>query len=467
MKPGHIRVFDGLRVTTEHIDHLQGSFHSAIEDIRSVIGLDQVFSGFGVVKEGDNAIIVRPGLAFDAAKNRIVCDDPKTLDVSFETGEEQKFVCVKYQQIEDGFVEERPTLIWDACSLLIRTSQPDPNENLVVVAILARQDDGDAFEIITPLSSNEKQEDKAINEDAENEEKATKQRTEDREGNEPVAKPIITNGTQDSREDNPEIFDNTDLVEVPSSDEIASAESSGRSELLAATSPQARLQVMQGILRLEGNQQEAYLGTLVLESLKQQSESGSNSGRDEQLRFMLDEKEIALDFVPTSLTFQTIIDATFKSIDNPALAGAVPEEETGTAESDLTFQTTAQGEATFNESDVSQFGMSTVRAHSSVESGNSHLCSSDLTEKGIALVKFSAFFEAPENDGSSMISEILQHVELLVTVDERLGRGFSMSCKLFWIGGATKELIENIERQSVRFMWKSVVAWKAMGDQYR
>ena len=86
MRPGHLNVFDGLRITTEHMNYLQGSFHSAVQDLRGILGLGAVFEGFEVTLEG-NSVTVGPGLAFDLQKNRIVLDQPVSVELNFAPGE--------------------------------------------------------------------------------------------------------------------------------------------------------------------------------------------------------------------------------------------------------------------------------------------------------------------------------------------------------------------------------------------
>ena len=148
MRAGHIQVFDGLRMTTDHMNHLQGSIHSAIQDIREILGLGKIHAGFEVVKESDQAVTVQPGIAFDFQKNRIVCDEPQTVEVTFESEEETKFICAKYEQIEDGVVEGQPTLIWDSCSILLRNSPPTTEENLVNLAVLVWNQQQETFEVV-------------------------------------------------------------------------------------------------------------------------------------------------------------------------------------------------------------------------------------------------------------------------------------------------------------------------------
>jgi hypothetical protein len=141
MRPAQIRVFDGLRLTTEHLDHLQNALQSSVEDLREIVGLGVVFRGFEVVASGDHAITVQPGLAFDFARKRLVRDEPLTVEVQIEAGAAQ-FVCLKHDQIEDGQVENQFTLIWDSCSAVVQPTLPTAEDNLLPLAIVSRADDG-------------------------------------------------------------------------------------------------------------------------------------------------------------------------------------------------------------------------------------------------------------------------------------------------------------------------------------
>ena len=137
MRPGHLNVFDGLRMTTEHMNYLQGSFHSAVQDLRGILGLGVVHKGLEVVVEG-SAVTVQPGLAFDQQGNRIVLDMPLTVEMNFAPGEDTKYVCVKYDQIEDGEIEGRFTLVWDSCGVVVLPELPDEADNLVALARVDR-----------------------------------------------------------------------------------------------------------------------------------------------------------------------------------------------------------------------------------------------------------------------------------------------------------------------------------------
>ena len=142
MKPSQIRVFDGLRLTTDHVNHLQGAFASGCEDFRQILGLGKPQSGLEVSVQDDGSVTIQPGVAFDFQKNRLACDNPLQLPLNFGRQDQAKFVCLKYEQVEDGVVEGHPTMIWDSCSAVVRDSPPDPKENLVALAIIVRDAEG-------------------------------------------------------------------------------------------------------------------------------------------------------------------------------------------------------------------------------------------------------------------------------------------------------------------------------------
>jgi hypothetical protein len=144
MKPGHIRVFDGLRITTGHLNHLQAGIQSSFEDLRSIVGTGPV-RGMSV-SIAEDKVTMQPGLAIDGSFNRIVSDDPLTQPVAFASGDTEKYVVVKYQAVEDGIVEGQPTLIFDSCVMSILDAPPDPKDNFVVIAKLVKTDLGVSVE---------------------------------------------------------------------------------------------------------------------------------------------------------------------------------------------------------------------------------------------------------------------------------------------------------------------------------
>jgi hypothetical protein len=148
VKPGSIRVFDGLRVATEHINHLQDALQSSIDDLREAVGLGRVLHGFDVLPEGDAAIVVGPGLAFDRNRHRLVVDEPQRLDVQFPLGRDVLYVCARYEQVEDGEVEGRSTLVWDSAALVLADALPAPEDDIFPLAKLVRAEGAGGFRVV-------------------------------------------------------------------------------------------------------------------------------------------------------------------------------------------------------------------------------------------------------------------------------------------------------------------------------
>jgi len=151
MQPAFIRVFDGLRVTTEHIDHFQGSLHSAMADVRRILGTARVHRGFGVTPGDGSSVVVQPGLAFDVAGNRIVSDDQIPLDVPPLGVTDVAYVCIAYAQVESGVVDGKATLVFDSCLADVRRAAPSPLENALVLARLVPKSDASGdFDVVSP-----------------------------------------------------------------------------------------------------------------------------------------------------------------------------------------------------------------------------------------------------------------------------------------------------------------------------
>lgn len=142
MQPRNIEVFDGLRITTDHLDHLQGSIHSALEDFRGILGLGRVHRGFGVVAVDEHSIQVDPGLAFDSQRRRVVSDEPVKLEVPAAVATAPQFVCVSYDQGADGEVEGHLTRVWDSARVDIRPAPPALTDDAIVIAQLLPVDGG-------------------------------------------------------------------------------------------------------------------------------------------------------------------------------------------------------------------------------------------------------------------------------------------------------------------------------------
>ena len=147
MRPSQLRVFDNLRITTEHIEHLQGALHSAVRDLRDLAGAGRAARGLTVTAGSSGRdITIAPGLAFDNALHRLPLDAPQTLSVTFAPDQTAQTVCLNYIQQETGEVEGRATLLWDDCVAEFGPSPFPANDPRVPIARLER--DADSFRII-------------------------------------------------------------------------------------------------------------------------------------------------------------------------------------------------------------------------------------------------------------------------------------------------------------------------------
>jgi hypothetical protein len=152
MKPSYVNFFDGMRVSAEHMDHLQGSLHSAIGDLRGIAGAGRVQEGFEVVANADGMLTVQPGLAFDRERNRIVSDEPRLVSPVFANGSRIAYVCVEYASSSTGVVDDVPTLIWDACKVVVRPDAPAAEETQIALARIRRAVEGGGIEVETLAS---------------------------------------------------------------------------------------------------------------------------------------------------------------------------------------------------------------------------------------------------------------------------------------------------------------------------
>jgi hypothetical protein len=495
MKPGHIRVFDGLRVTTEHMEHLQGSLHSALEDLRTILGLGRVHYGFEVEAEGDNAVVVHPGLAFDRQKNRIVLDEPKSLPVSFAPGEESRYVCVRYDQIEDGQVGEQYTLIWDTCAVALRPDAPEPDEDFITIARLDKT--GDAFDVVSLTATESDEEgvdeepvdegegeveefdeeaigEEAVEEEAVEEETATTAvaageaspaRTEDGRDRARVARPEVATErpapfVAERPELNPRVFERLS-VSVP---RLSLGRPSVRSEsrepeapaVEEAPPPHARaggLRVRQGVVRLApDNDAGDYLGALIAEPLRKKLSAAKEGADAGELTFTLSARDVELEFPPAGLTCHTLI--------------KLGLESGGEGEAAASAHSAAEGEATFAEADTQQFGLSMIYAgpRAGAKWSASPVC--ELTERGVAHLPLGLLAGDAGRDGAAPLAALLGSMQLHARVARADGRGFRVLCSLTWAGTISEEVIKEIENRKPRLTWETLVAWKALGDPF-
>lgn len=456
MKPREIQVFDGLRLTTEHMNHLQGAFQSAVQDMRQIAGLGRVHHGFELVKEDDGQITVLPGTAFDREGNRIVSDERRDVPVEFGDGETTKFVCVAYQELEDGLVEGRPTLIWDSCVVSLRANPPGQDENLVPLGVLMRQPDAPSF-IIQSLDEVAAQSERPGTSAEEETILAPNDAADQEQRQEPEQEP------QQGQEQDEVIEASAEMEEqegtggeeaVELAEGVSAAPASAIVDAVATHEPFVR----QGLIRL-GSAAEtgAALNDLLLEPLRQKLDGVVNG---DELRIPVTEGPLAVDFSPLSFTFQTILRARL------TINGAEDGRTEATAAMPLTrdLQAMVQGEASRNGQGIAQVGLAAIEddLRSYRASGSRALYAT--TELGIAHLPLGAGEDQTENEGAGELWGFLDGLQLLLVLQEPEPPQGSIAVKLLWVGGVDEKTVEMFETRQVRLAWTSVIAWKALGN---
>ena len=440
MKPGHLEVFDGLRITTEHMEHLQEALHSAVQDLREILGLGKVYTGFDVAAEDAQTIIVMPGLAFDLKKNRIVCDEPQTVPVSFAEGTTALYVCARHETVEDGLVENRPTLIWDSCRVVLRPTPPGPDDNLVPLARLDQTEDGTSFTVVRLPEPEAEQAEPAATEEMPEEGEA--------ETNGETAAVEPTEATGEGGEPVESALEEAPAEESPEEQDTQDAEALAPMPPLPAT-----WQIRQGVAHLSTEQDgPALLSALLTGPLLARLNRDDTNG--DAVRVTLAEHHVSLDFAPRDLRCLSLLSAIL-SIAAPPSDDEAPDG----AATVLTAQARAEGEATFTAVQTAQHGLSTLEGAGAVIAPQRFA----LTEEGIAHLPLAALAQASFDETEPSLAGVLPQLSLLVQAAPASETGFILTAKLAWHGTVTEDHLQALETQTAGFSWQAQVAWKSIG----
>lgn len=430
MRPARIRVFDGLRVATEHIDHLQDGLQSSIQDLREAVGLGHVVRGFDVTVEA-NGVVVGPGLAFDRARNRVAIDEPQRIDVAFPAGQDMQVLCVRHDQVEDHQVEGKPTLVWDSASLLLQPALPELGDDSIPLARLVRTE-GAAFEVRgldEPAPPPPPPPAPAAEPSAEPETPPAAEAPPAPETAPPSEGPTATEAPPPPPETQPAA-------------ETSAAVTQPAPEPPPAAAPAFRVQ--QGVTALPTASGADDKGLTALASAVR-ARAGAAEGGD--VRVSLGTADAAVGFPPLELACDTTV-----------WAEARPAGRAGWRSS-----AAAHGEATFAGSTVlAQFGLSTGRATplSPGEAVAPEDLAPELAESRIAHVSLAPGAASSEPAGQGRAA--VERVTLAVRVAPASG-GFGLVCELVWSGDATEDAAAALEGEGIALTWGARVGWKAVG----
>jgi hypothetical protein len=140
----HSRFVAGLRVSAEHLQHLQDRLRDSLLDLRRAVGLGRIAWGLRIVVGADSIILAR-GVALSKGGVRLSVDSPVTLEPPAGPG---PFRVVLEAQNSDRTAlrhDDRATLILATCAVLLEPeseSEPDGDDRLVIGRLSA---DGEGF----------------------------------------------------------------------------------------------------------------------------------------------------------------------------------------------------------------------------------------------------------------------------------------------------------------------------------
>jgi hypothetical protein len=425
MKPKQIVVFDGLRITTEHLDHLQGAFLTGLHDLREAAGLGKVLRGLQVRTAQENQIVVEPGLAFDREGNRIVCDAPQTLDVAFQEGEQSLWVTIAYDQLETNETEGKNTLVWDGCMLGLQPAAPGPDDLAIAIAWLEHDEVGALA--VHPADT-----------------QPAPERPAGENGSTAAGDGQTPSGSGESNSSLPPAGDSLDK-------RTTSNGATGPSE------PMSRLAVDQGITQLSSpaSPYGSPLKSLAAVVRAQSPEAGQPGPS-----LTLATAEIDIPFQLLSLSCQSILTASI----------IANESETATPTALPTLHAAAWG-------DVSPRG-ETLAQHALVSCNAGYSPFFPLLTEGLvgqlSLNTWAELAPQPETAPASSASggapetpsglAVCRYLHLSVRVAQSDIQRLQFVLTLDWKGGPEEERIRLLERSIYRFQTDVQVGWKALGS---
>jgi hypothetical protein len=435
MKPAQIRVFDGLRITTDHVNHLQGALASGFEDLRQILGLGHAQTGLDVAVADDGTVTIQPGVAFDFEKNRLACDDPLNLKVSFAQLDQAKYICLKYEQVEDGAVEGHPTMIWDSCSGLVRDVLPDPKENLVTLVRVVKTADG-KLQVRPPVDPPENIQPEFA---PFVEVPVGPASPGQNDGSSPPAAANQPGTVSPGPDVSPPV--------APTSTVQPDATTTAPTEPFPATPPAGILRFRQGVAQLVSDASSgSYLQSVFAPALRKKM------GADPiDLSFPLAQAELAPDIAVSSFATQCVLygDLTF-----PA-AQDVPQ-------TDYHFDCIASGEATTIDGGLLQFAACNLHMHPVPAKTGALWSASDMTGRGTAEFAFLKWSSAPDVARPPLPPDVLAGLGFLVQLIPAASK-FQISVKLLWNGKISEQSLKTLETQNVGFTWQILFGWKALG----
>ena len=127
---------DGLRVTTDHLNHLEQSAQQAVGDLRRVVGLGHIGYGLRILISADGAsATLSPGLAFTPAGHRLAVDEGAALTLPAGAGPFSVVLSASSHDDPTTRFDNTGTIIFSDTSITVTATAPTDPESLVVGTI--------------------------------------------------------------------------------------------------------------------------------------------------------------------------------------------------------------------------------------------------------------------------------------------------------------------------------------------
>src|SRR5215471_7428851 len=140
----HTQFVDGLRVTAEHLQHLQDRLREAVLDVRNTIGLSRIAWGLkATFNAGTSSVDVTPGVAFAPSGIRLAVDS--ALAVAVPSGDNASLALVVRGVHSDKAAlrfNGLPTVITLDARAEIGAPPDETDTDALVIATVTRGGDG-------------------------------------------------------------------------------------------------------------------------------------------------------------------------------------------------------------------------------------------------------------------------------------------------------------------------------------
>ena len=131
---------DGLRVTAQHLNHLEESAQEAVSDLRRVLGLAHIGYGFRIqVADDGQSATLTPGLGFTASGARVTLDEGASLTIPDGDGPFSVALTAGSHDDPTTRVGDTGTIIF-ADTVVSVAAEPPPDPDSLVVGTIQRSD---------------------------------------------------------------------------------------------------------------------------------------------------------------------------------------------------------------------------------------------------------------------------------------------------------------------------------------